>query len=155
MDIKFAVWLKIIALTLLVLNILFACTVYKVNHEPKVAVSAAMQFANDALIKHDFVSAYELLQEKKPDGFTANTLENLIIEMHIGVELPDSLEPYMYRVQPQSKIINVYLKGQNRNSSTFYNVTLEGTRETGYVVTEFFRNPEKVLPDPFSILSSD
>ena len=103
------------------------------------AAGKAQQFADVAFVKRDFEAAYPLLSQNLRASITMNQFKDVVSKMHVS-EYPLFVRATDYEPLMGKKAMNIYLTGDAENGRFYYRFVMEGTQETNYVVSGFWRN---------------
>ena len=103
------------------------------------AARKAQHFADVAFVKRDLETAYPLLSQNTKASITIGQFKDVISKMHPS-EYPLFVRPEDYEPLMGQKAMNIYLTGDAQSGRFYYRFVMEGTQETDYEVSGFWRN---------------
>ena len=103
------------------------------------AARKAKQFADVAFVKRDLEAAYPLLSQTTRGSLTLDQFKDVVSKMHPS-EYPLFVRSTEYEPLMGQRAMNIYLLGEAEHRRLYYRFVMEGTQETDYMVSGFWRN---------------
>jgi len=119
--------------------------VNKVNHQPAMAGRKAQQFADAAFVERNSSAAYSLLSQNTRSSLSLDQFKDVVSKMHPS-QYPSSVQAIEYEPLMGQKAMNIYLLGGDNDEKFYYRFVMEGTQETDYLVSGFWRNESPYPP---------
>ena len=133
----------------LVVLTLVACqtSVRVLNHRQDLAAVRAEEFARVAFVEHDAQRAYELLWDEGRKRVSAEWVADGIVAMH-PKGYPIEVKATAYEPIFGQPAMNIFLDGGGSGEEFHYRLILQGTAETNYRVSDYFRGSGPYPPSP-------
>ena len=114
------------------------CQVQSFYHEPDIAATSAIYFAETAFIKREMKESYHLLSDDARKYITFQKYQTIVYELHPN-GYPSTLKKLEYEPVPGQKAMNIFLLGENEKEKFYYRLALQGTAKDGYRVCGLYR----------------
>jgi hypothetical protein len=118
-------------------SLLFSC-VRMISHDERAAATTAADFAQRAFVARDFPSAHALLSSQVRSALSVDGLAKEAAKMH-GESSPSNIKAIEFEPLPGQTAMYIYLVGSGGGQQFFYRLAMEGDKNTGYLVSGFFR----------------
>jgi hypothetical protein len=128
--------------------ICFAACSEPIRHDDQLARQRALEFAEVALVRHDFEKGYALLSPEAKLHVPAEKFRETLSRLHQD-GYPTKITATGYKPMFNEKAIYVYLSGEAAGKHFQYTITLEGTATSDYRVSIVTRTD---LPGRFSFI---
>ncbi len=130
--------------------LLSSCTpsVNVIYHSEEMASDRALEFIETAFIKRDYKLAYSTASETFKNNIPIDKFSDSIAKIH-PAGFPKTVKATDFEPIPGQKAMYIFIYGENENEKFYYQLTMEGTKETNYKVLALRRSDE---PFPFNKL---
>lgn len=105
-----------------------------ITHNEELAARRALEFAEVALVKHDFDAAYALLSNKAKSYIPVEKFKETIQRLHPD-GYPLTVRTTGSKPMLDEKAIYIYLSADTANRQFHYTLTLNGTAASDYQVS--------------------
>jgi hypothetical protein len=105
-----------------------------VQHDDDLARKRAIEFAEIALVRHDFDGGYALLSSGAKSHVTVEKFRETLLRLHPD-GYPTRITVTGYKPMFNERAIYVYLSGEASGKQFQYTITLEGTAASDYRVS--------------------
>jgi len=134
----------------LALLALVACgspTFRVLHHRQDLAAARAEEFARVAFVERDAGRAYALLWDEGKKRVSSDSVAAGIMKMH-PKGYPVQIKAMEYEPIFGQPAMNIFLDGSGADEEFHYRLILQGTAETNYRVSDFFRGSGPYPPSP-------
>ena len=111
---------------------------HRFHHRPDMAANSAVEFARAAFVEKDDGKAFKLLWDGGRQPVSREWLAESVRKMHPN-GYPTEVKAIEYEPVPGQPAMSIYLRGTNGSEEFLYRLLLQGTSDTGYKVSDFFR----------------
>ena len=128
-------------LTLPFLLLSLACGLevfHRYHHRPDLAARSAEEFARAAFVERNEEKAMQFYWNEDGNRITRADLSALVRKMHPD-GFPSDVKATDYEPVVGQPAMTIYLRGSNGKEEFIYRLLLQGTSDTGYKVSDFFR----------------
>jgi hypothetical protein len=127
------------------------CTARILRHDERVAADRAEEFLTHAVVKQDFVAAYQMLSESGKNNVSQTALVDIVRKQHPN-GYPASVRAIEFEAVPGQPAVQVFLLGETDSEKFYYRVPLVGTVDQGYSPDGIYRGrgpyPQSPLRQP-------
>ena len=117
---------------------LISCSSMIISHDEDLAASRAVEFIETAFIKKDLDKGYTLLSANSKRYINFEQFKEMRNKMH-PTSFPANVHATDFEPIPGQKGMNIFLTGANGSDSFYYRLGMEGTAQTGYMVSGVYR----------------
>ncbi len=108
------------------------------RHSDEAAALEAQKFADAAFVDRDVNKAHSLLSLATQQAYPLEKFQAELAKMHSS-GYPSSVQTTEYQPIPGQPAMSIFLIGENDSGKFFYRLVMEGTQDSGYRVSGFFR----------------
>ena len=117
---------------------MIGCRTTVISHDEHLAAKAAQRFSEVTFIQNNIPSSYSMLSESAKRLFTAEKLQQINSQMHPAAR-PVTVKATEFEPIPGQRAMNIFISGENGQEKFYYRITMEGTAQTGYAPSGFYR----------------
>lgn len=118
------------------------------RHQPGIAAQEAEKFADAVFVDRNFNLGFTLSSKSLQKHCPLEQMTSILEKMH-PTGYPSTVHATEYMPIPRQPAMNILLVGENStNEKFYYRLFMEGTQDTGYRVSAFFRGNGPFPPSP-------